>query len=255
MGNTFLIANNTFKELLRDRVLSVLIVFALLLVFLSQLMGELSFSERMRISINFSLAALQIAGAFIAVFLGSNTIYREIEKKTISTLLTHPIQRFHFVIGKFLGLVLVLLVVYIGFAILFSGVLFYLGASWKFNDAFAILGIFLESLILLALSIFAGVSLRPLFAIMTTVCLFLVGHWLESLNYFASKGESMMLKLINTLCQYLVPNLEIVNWKSEALTEVLLSRTELFQGSLYSFCWILFFVSAACLVIQRRDFV
>ncbi|MBK9293196.1 MAG: ABC transporter permease subunit [Oligoflexia bacterium] len=109
MNKSILIAINTFKEMIRDRVLYLLLFFSFFLIAFSYLLGALSFAEQQRIITNMGLMAIQISCCGLAVFLGSSLVWREIERQTVLVLLSKPISRFEFLFGKYLGLSLVLI--------------------------------------------------------------------------------------------------------------------------------------------------
>src|SRR3989344_2748310 len=96
-----IIARNTYREIIRDRILYVLILFALLIIGVSLALGQLSFAEQTRISINFGFSAISLSTVVLAVFAGSTLVFKEIEKRTVLTLLARPITRSQFLIGKF----------------------------------------------------------------------------------------------------------------------------------------------------------
>src|SRR5436305_70886 len=104
MRAIYVIAVNTFHEIIRDRILYGILVFALLLIGISLALGQLSFAEQSRISANFGFTGIHLAAAILAIFIGSSLVSREIEKRTIMTLLVRPLSRTQFIIGKFLGL-------------------------------------------------------------------------------------------------------------------------------------------------------
>ena len=101
MKAIWIIANNTFREIIRDRILYGLVVFALLLIGVSLVLGQLSFAEQMRISIDFGFAAIHFSAVILSIFIGSTLVSKEIDKKTVMTLLARPITRFQFLFGKF----------------------------------------------------------------------------------------------------------------------------------------------------------
>jgi len=102
------IALNTFREAIRDRVLYLLLVFALLLIGLSRLLSLLTVGNEEKIVKDTGLAAISIFGVLTAVFVGVNLVFKEIERRTVYTLLANPVRRWQFLAGKFVGLGLVL---------------------------------------------------------------------------------------------------------------------------------------------------
>src|SRR5262249_29987946 len=110
MQRVMTVAVNTFRETLRDKILYNLVVFALLLIGTSVLLGTLSIGEQARIVNDLGLAAINLVAVIIAIFVGVGLVSKEIERRTIYTLLARPITRGQFVLGKYLGLVLIVMV-------------------------------------------------------------------------------------------------------------------------------------------------
>src|SRR5215467_6275682 len=98
------IARNTFREAVRDRVLYNLIFLALLMVGASVLFGQISVEIVRIVVVNLGLTAMSIFGALIAIFMGIGLVSKEIEKRTLYTVLAHPVRRWQFILGKFFGL-------------------------------------------------------------------------------------------------------------------------------------------------------
>ena len=99
------IAANTFREAIRDRVLYNLIIFAFLMIGASLLLGQITHRRERQLLINLGLTAISIFGVLIAIFIGIGLVSKEIDKRTLYTVLTRPVQRWEFILGKFFGLV------------------------------------------------------------------------------------------------------------------------------------------------------
>ncbi|HRR31918.1 MAG TPA: ABC transporter permease subunit, partial [Candidatus Sumerlaeia bacterium] len=115
MSKIWAIAFNTFKEAVRNRILYILLVFALLIMASSGIVGELTISARERIITDLGITSINFFGLLIAIFVGIGLVYNELDKKTIYTIVTKPIDRHQFLIGKYLGL---LLTIYINILIM-----------------------------------------------------------------------------------------------------------------------------------------
>ncbi|NET54404.1 MAG: ABC transporter permease subunit, partial [Merismopedia sp. SIO2A8] len=103
-GRIWVIASNGFREVIRDRILYIIGLFALLLIIAQRLLQEVAASTLDKIIIDFGLAAIGILGALIAVFVGTGLINKEIEKRTLLVLIPKPLNRAELIIGKHLGL-------------------------------------------------------------------------------------------------------------------------------------------------------
>lgn len=255
MNSVLIIAGNTFREVIRDRILYGLVVFALMLLFLSLALGQLSFDENLRLSANFGFTGIHIATIVLAGFVGSSLVSKEIEKQTILTLLARPISRAQFILGKALGLMSVLLVVAVGLVTILSIFLYFLSFNFTVEYMIALVGIMFEAAVILSIALFFGSFSRPMMTVIFTVSLFLLGHWVDSLKFFVSKSDSELFKLVGTLIGYVIPNLEKFNWRAAPVYGVTVPLQEVGMATLSMVGWVLVLVSATVLIFRRRDFV
>ncbi len=255
MKSIWIIAKNTFREIIRDRILYGILVFALFLIGISLVLGQLSFDEQARISINFGFAGIQISAAVVSIFIGSSLVAKEIEKQTILTLLARPISRAQFICGKFLGLTLVVTVISAGLAAVLLILAFYLNISITASFFIAIFGVLLEALVLLAIALFFGSFSRPIMTVMFSVSLFLLGHWVDSLPYFIAKSHSESFKILAKLVTKVIPNLEMFNWRTAPIYGETIPLTDVALASAYSAGWVIFLFILTSIIFRRRDFV
>lgn len=248
-----IIAKNTFREIIRDRILYGLLVVAVLLIGLSLALGQLSFAEQTRITINFGFTAIHLSAAILSIFVGSTLVGRELEKKTILTLLARPITRAQFVLGKSVGLLSVICVVVLMLAFILMLLLTSLGAS--INELFLVglYGILIEASVLLSLTIFFGSFASPMLAVSFSIGLFLIGHWLDSLKYFSEKSESYVFKGFAKVVKNVLPNLELFNWRALFVYGDPIPVHEVIYSSGYGFAWCILLVTLSALILQRRD--
>ena len=104
MTQMLAIAKNTFREAIRDRILYGFLFFAVLLILFSVVLGQLSFNQQIRCTLDVGLAGISFFSVLIAIFLGITLLHKEIEKRTIYTVLSKPVSRATYLLGKFLGL-------------------------------------------------------------------------------------------------------------------------------------------------------
>lgn len=249
----WVIAKNTYREIIRDRILYGLLVFALLLIGLSLALGQLSFAEQTRITVDFGFTAIHLSAAILSVFVGSTLVGREIEKKTILTLLARPVSRTQFVVGKSVGLMSVILVAVALLALTLAGVLSIMQLPLHFTFLVGLYGILLEAAILLTFTIFFGSFSTPMLSVSFSIGVFLIGHWLESLKFFAQKSESEAFILFYKGVQSILPNLELFNWRSLFVYSDLVPYREIVLSSVYGLAWCMFLVTVAALILRRRD--
>lgn len=255
MNQILAIAQNTYKELIRDKALFILIFFGLGLLALSVLLSQLSISENLRLTIDFGFSGIFLAIVAMTFFVGSTLVFREIDKKTILFLMSYPLSRSQFIMGKFLGFTAMLVTLLIGLGFVLSLLLFYIG--WEPTSAFliAMYGIFLEILLLLSMTLFFGVIIRPILVVGCAVGLFLIGHGMNGFAEIVARGQNEFLKTTSVALKWAMPNLENLNWMNQVVYgEIVPARTILF-ASVYSLGWVIFFLSIAVILFRRRDFV
>lgn len=256
MRSVVIIAINTFREIIRDRILYGIVVFALLLIGLSLALGGLSFTEHARISANFGFAGIQISAAILAIFVGSTLVAREIEKQTILTLLARPVSRTQFLVGKFVGLIFVIATVMAGLAVVVGGLTLFLGLEIGAPFFVALYGVILEALILVAFTLLFGSFSRPVMTVIFAASVFLIGHWISSLESLSkTKMVDDSFKAIAAVLVKIVPDFERFNWRSAPVYGIDVPAADVIYATLYAFGWLLLILTVTSIVFRRRDFV
>jgi ABC-type transport system involved in multi-copper enzyme maturation permease subunit len=255
MRPVWIIANNTFKEVIRDRILYGLFIFAIFIILFSLALGQLSFAEQARISANFGLSAIQLGLASLAIFVGSTLVTKELEKQTVLTLLVRPLSRLQFILGKFFGLALVIATVMIGLSLILGGVFYLIGAPINLAFGVVLTGFFLESLCLLAFTIFFSMFARPVLVVCFSVSVFFIGHWFSTLRYFSERAPDSSIGHLYSILRFLIPDLESLNWKPVVIYNDALDWSHYALASGYIVLWLLMLMSTTVLLFQRKDLV
>lgn len=250
-----LIAQNTYLEIIRDRILYGLVVFAVLLIGLSLALGQLSFSEQARIALDFGLVGIQLSSVILAMFVGSTLVSKEIEKQTILTILSRPIRRSEFIVGKFVGLASVLLTVLVGLACILALITYLMETDIGLQFVIALLGIVLEALTLLAITMLLGVVIRPFLTVSCVIGVFLIGHWIPSLLFFSQKSESPSFKILGKIISWVLPNLERFNWRAAVIYQDAIDPNIILSATAYGLGWIVILISITNIIFRRKDFV
>jgi ABC-type transport system involved in multi-copper enzyme maturation permease subunit len=254
MNKILVIAFNTYKEAIRDKLLYNLLIFALLLIGGSVILSTLTVGERSKIIIDLSLASLNLFGVLIAVFVGIGLVSKEIEKKTIYTIIAKPVYRWQFLTGKYLGL-LITLAVNVGlmtvcvYAVQLAG-------EWtlRFELLQAIWLIYVELMVVTAAALLCSTFTTSTLAAIFTLALYVIGHFSSSLKDFAKKIGSDGATTVANVFYYTLPNLEQFNIKGEVVHHITVSAERVFWSTLYGFAYVAALLVLAVLIFQRRDF-
>jgi Cu-processing system permease protein len=255
---TLAVATNTFKESARNRILHAIVGATILVCGLSYVLAAVSTGDdvtalprRLRIIANTSLSAIALLGALCAIFLGTNLVYQEVERKTVYTILARPIGRGEFIVGKFLGLAAVVVVAVAlmaaGFAAFFC---LYGGVSalgWK--HALAIVFTAVELVVVVAIALVFSSTANPIEGAIFAFVVTLMGHATANLKdlgqdlitpragHVPGAVDHATERLLHVL-YVVLPNLENFNFRAHAVNDLpvdpLLPLVALGHGALYT---------------------
>jgi ABC-type transport system involved in multi-copper enzyme maturation permease subunit len=249
------VAFNTFREAVRDRVLYNLIAFALLMAAAAVLVGEISIDIERLVVINLGLTAVSLFGVVIAIFIGISLVSKEIEKKTLYTVLSRPVRRWEFVVGKFFGLTGTLVVNTFFMAIGVFLALLYVAHRFQKTDAWILAALYfivLEFLIVCALALLFSSFSTPLMSAVFTFALFVVGSLADDLRGFAHISHGV-IGVVATAVAYLVPNFSTFNIINQVAHGDGVPGRLIFLNTVYAVLYSVTAISGAVLIFQRRD--
>ncbi|HEU5402555.1 MAG TPA: ABC transporter permease [Terriglobales bacterium] len=251
------IAYNTFREAVRDRVLYNLVVFAILMVGAALLFGEISIGIERQVLVNLGFTAISLFGIVIAIFIGIGLVSKEIEKKTLYTVLgARPVRRWEFILGKYSGLAGTLVVNAVFMAIGFFAALLYLAHHFERADAYLLVALYfivLEFLLITAIAIFFSTFSTPLMSAVFAFSLFVIGTFAEDLRNFAGLTTGLTKYAANGLA-WVVPNFAAFNVISQVAHSAPIDGRLVLYNSIYAALYVLVCLSAAVLVFERRNF-
>lgn len=249
------IAFNTFREAVRDRVLYNLVVFALLLIGASLVLGQISIGIEKIVLVNLGLTAISLFGVVIAVFIGIGLVSKEIDKKTLYTVLARPVRRWEFILGKFAGLIGTLAVNAGFMAIGFFAALFLVQGKFIHTDVYllsALYFILLEFVIVTAVALLFSSFSTPLFSTIFTFAIFAVGTFGDDLRGFAATTHGLT-RLAVTGAAYLMPNLSTFNVISLVAHDQPIATHLVWLNTLYAFFYSALVVSGSVMIFERRN--
>ena len=261
------IAISVFRESVRDKVFYNLLLFALLMVASSLLIGQLTAGQDVKIIKDLGLAATSMFGLFIAVFIGIGLVSKEVERRSIYALLAKPIARYQLVIGKYCGLTLTLAANMAVMAVALYGVLAYM--SWGVSPGVravwdapaldpalmkAMALIFAELMLVTALALFFSTFSSPMLSAALTFGLYVVGHFSADLRNFQQAVNSPGAARFARALYWVLPNLAQFDVKSDVVHGIHVPLGYLAITGAYAALYITMLLAVASLVFSRRDF-
>jgi ABC-type transport system involved in multi-copper enzyme maturation permease subunit len=254
MNTLFVVAHNTFRETVRDKILYNLVFFALLLIGASVLLGTLTIGEQDRIVNDVGLAAINLIGIIIAIFVGISLVTKEIDRRTVYTILARPITRTQFVLGKYCGLAAVIgvnIAIMLGMFI----VTIWLSGHVIHGSLFQAVQLMLvETLLVTALAMFFSTFSSATLSAIMTIGFYVIGHLTGDMKGIAEKSKSAATELIMSGIYYLCPNLEWLNIKGQAARGVMVSGEYQLTATVYGLVYAGLLLMGACRIFERRDF-
>ncbi len=248
------VASNTVQEAIRNRVLYALLFFAVLLIGTGVLLATLSYVERARILQDVGLGAIRIFGAAIAVFVGVGLIHREVDRRTIYTILSKPISRGEFLVGKYLGLVATLWLLLAIMSACFVVVSLGTGAPLGVGHAAALGLIAVELALLVAVATLFSSFTTPMLAAFFSVGIYCIGHLTRNLRSLVEASGSEATIAATAWLHRLFPDLESFNLTLEAVHGLPLEAARVGWPVLYGLGWIGGLLLLASFIFARRDF-
>ncbi len=247
------IALNTFREAIRDRILYLLLVFALAIIGAARLLALLTVGSEVKIVKDLGLSAISIFGVLTAVFVGVSLVYKEIERKTVLTLLANPVRRWQFMLGKYLGLLGVLALNVTLMTVALAGVVLWRGeAPWPLLPAIGL--VLVELAIVTAFALLFSSFTNPILAAVGTLTTYVGGHLSWSFDLLRSRLPTASSKAVAGLVHLLLPNLDRLDIKAEAVHGLALPQGYVAAAALYGIGYALVVLLLACAVFGRRDF-
>jgi len=249
------IARNTFKEAVRDRVLYLLLFFAAVSILFARVLALLTVGDRVKIIEDVGLASISFFGALMAILIGTGLVYKEIEKRTIYTLLAKPIRRHEFLLGKFLGLVLTLAVLLAAMSLIFLGLVLAHTGRIEWGLLVAVVMIFFELILITAVAILFSSFSTPILSSLFALAFYLIGHFSWSLETLLKKIPAGATRTILRFLYTLLPDLENFNLKAEVVHHLPIAGAQLLYSAAYGLVYAAFILGLAIVIFRRRDFI
>jgi Cu-processing system permease protein len=262
MGRIWAIALNTFREAARIRVLYGVVILVLASNLLALVLGEMSIYEEQRVARDVGLAGISFFGSLTAIFLGVFLLYGEVQRRTVHSIVSKPIQRWEFVVGKYLGMALVLTVLVALFGAAMSLMLLYQGGGVSENLIKAVVLSWCEVLVVAAVAIFFSSFSSPFLSGIFSLAIFVLGRLTPDIASAAATAKSGWIRVVTKGALEIVPDLHlfsisgrVVDGDAVSVHDVFVSWSYVGMSAAHGLLWISGLMALAALLFSRRDFV
>ena len=250
------IALNTFREAVRNKILYSAVLFAIVLVGVSAFFGSVTIGSQVEVIKDFGLFSISFFGSMLAIISGVSLLNKELKHKTIYNILSKPVERWQFIVGKHLGLALTvsLLVTLMGvllslFLLFFEGkidLLLFQGIGFTVLEVFVI-----SSVTIFFSSVVITTTLTGLF----TLAAYIVGRSINALNYYVSNEEistPVILKIVNIL-DIILPDLSVFNVADTVVQGISVTSSQVGHAIIYCISYSMIMLCLSALIFSRRE--
>jgi ABC-type transport system involved in multi-copper enzyme maturation permease subunit len=253
MKKIWSIGLNTFKESFRKKMMYILLVFALIVIGASKFFGFLTAEEELKMIKDVSFSTIEFFGALMAIFGSLYAISTEIERKTIYTLLTKPISRSDFVLGKFFGMAMILLVNFILISLFFIGLLIFKHSPPEIDVLKTLVLIFVELIMISSITLSLGTFSSDAFNVICSFFLYIVGHLTSYGRELVERTENVILKGLGDMLYTILPNYENFNIRDKVVVGVSVNWAYVGNTVLYGVLYIAIALFIALYFFERRE--
>ena len=250
------VAVNTFREAVRDRVLYNLVFFALLMIGAAILVGQVSIGINRLMIVNLGLSAISAFGLVMAIFIGVGLVYKEMEKRTLYSLLAKPIRRWQFIAGKYAGLLLTLFVNTCFMTLGVALALLYVAQSFSRSDVYILVAVYfilLKLAIVTALALFFSCFSTPMLSTLFTIGIYIAGMFSTDFLNIGSVTDNPAIKAITRVLYYVLPNFRNFDVIGQASHGFAIPLALIGQNTLYALLYSALLLIGAAAVFSGRN--
>jgi hypothetical protein len=248
------IAQNTFREARRDRVQWILLIYAITVIGGAYVLSPLALGEGYRVTRDLGLAALSLIGVVLIALVGGGLVHKEIERKTVFTLLARPVRRGEFLVGKFLGMLGMVAAIFAGMVGLLCAVLFLREGIVEPAVLAAAVFTFFELAVLTAVITTFSSFVSPALSGIFTFAVFVLGRFSEDLLRFAERAPSEAVALLSRGLYLVLPHLHLFDLRSEAAYSLLPDPGRVVAAAVYTLCYAGALLAMGSAILSRREF-
>jgi Cu-processing system permease protein len=248
------IAVNTFKETIRDRVLAVIVVFALIMIVGGLWLGSISLGQQGRMMTDFGLVAVTFFGLIVTVFIAASLVHKEVEKRTVFVLFSKPVSRAGFITGKFFGLCATMAVVLAGMGLFLFLLVWVVSGEPSGMLLIAVLMIYVQLLAVMAVTIFFSTLGSAILSSVLGICVFVAGQLSHNVLALSRLGHSVVTEALSWVVYLVIPNLSAVDVKAGVVGESTLAWGQIGLWTAYLLAYVVVVLTIATLVFRRKEF-
>ncbi|HTY09009.1 MAG TPA: ABC transporter permease [Candidatus Edwardsbacteria bacterium] len=253
MSNSMTVALNTYREGLRARTPYVLVAYGLLILAAASALTPLALGEQSRILRDLGLAGIEGIAVVLSVVIGTTLVHKEVDKRTIYVILSKPVERYQFLLGKYLGMELLMATVTAAMAAIFAAGVLFQDRSFPAALLIPVGLIFLKVSIVNALALLFSTVSSPALGTVFTVSLYLAGCLSRSILELGQKLPTLAAKTLVVILYYVLPNLSDLDVKNQVVFGQPVPLPQVLWGVAYTAAYCIAVLALTTVVFERRD--
>jgi len=251
---TAAVAVNTFRETIRDRILGVIVLFALAMIAATLWLASISLGQQGRMIKDFGLVAISLFGLVVTVFVAASLVRKEVEKRTVFIIFSKPVSRGEFIWGKFLGLGATMLIVITGMGLFLFALAWAVSKDPSGSLLLASLLIFVQLLVVMAVTILFSTVTSAILASMLGICVYAAGQLSHNVLSLTRLGQSGLTKVVSRAVFYAIPNLSAIDIRAPILGEGAVRWTSVGAWVAYLAAYLVLALLLATWIFRRKEF-
>ncbi len=253
ISKILIVSKFTFLEIYKSKIMINIFLSGAVLAILCYIVSEFSFGNPSKVALDVGLGLLSLTTKAIAIFFGANLLKKEIESRTIYLILSNPISRPEFFVGKTLGLFMILLLNTVILGVFTTIFYYYWDGVWSDLIFWSGVHIFLESILILVIVLFFSLITNLNLAIIFSISTYISGYAIRGVQEIGLVKSSPILSKSLSYISYIIPNFSLFNLKNEVLYQQALPPTYIMKSLVYSLVYSSFVVCGAIIILNQKD--
>ena len=219
----------------------------------SRIFGFLSVGQEIKIVKDLGLGSISVFSLLVAIFVGTTLVHKEIDKRTVYTIISKPIHRYQFIIGKYAGLNLTILVNMVVMSVFFYLSVRLMRGTWSLDLGLAILLIYVEVMMVTGLALLFSTFASPTLSAVFTFISYVAGHLSNDLKFFGEQSENIFVNITTVGLYYVLPNLSKFNVKNEAVHGFAIPAGFYICSIVYGLLYCAMLVIVSSFIFERKN--
>ncbi len=253
LNKTLTIAFYTFKEIWKSKILLNVFFVGLGLMVVTFVATEFTFGVPERVALDFGLGMLSLSSLGISLFLGVGLLSKEIESRTVYMVISRPVPRYAFILGKLIGLMGIQAVNVLILAVMTMSTTRFLGGEINGLIFWTVGFIFLESLMLLLVVVLLSLLANNILSVLFSLALLLLGHVIKDTQEISFVKNSPFAVKILEAYHFMLPAFYKLNLKDFVIYKNELPFSYLVGNLAYGIIYSGFLLLVVVFLFQRKN--